>query len=58
MSFVDVVDSTVYLPDLWQYDKMDEVYRERSSRRPRARRIGAKLVTRAGLIEMMMTAIQ
>lgn len=57
MSFVDVVDSTVYLPDLWQYDKMDQVYREAFLTSPARSTIGAKLVTRAGLIEMLLTAI-
>ena len=53
MSFVDVVDSTVYLPDLWQYDRMDQVYREAFLTPPARSTIGAKLVTRAGLVEIV-----
>ena len=58
MSFVDVVDSTVYLPDLWQYDRMDQAYREMFLTPPARSTVGAKLVTRAGLVEFMTTAVK
>ena len=44
VSFLDVVDSTVYLPDIWQRAKFDEVFAEWFPRQPPARTIvGAKL---------------
>lgn len=56
-SFRNVVDSTVYMPDIWQREKMNEVYREFFPENPPARTaVGAKLVSRAALVEMMMTA--
>ena len=58
LSFVDVVDSTVYLPDLWQYDRMDQIYREAFLTPPARSTVGAKLVTRAGLVEFMVTAVK
>jgi 2-iminobutanoate/2-iminopropanoate deaminase len=58
LSFRHVVDSTIYLPDLWNQKKVDDIYREFFAVEPPARTsVGARLVTRAGLIEMMMTAV-
>ncbi len=58
LSFRHVVDNTIYLPDLGQQKKVDDVYREFFPTEPPARTsVGARLVTRAGLIEMMMTAV-
>jgi 2-iminobutanoate/2-iminopropanoate deaminase len=57
LSFRHVVETTVYLPDLWQQQKVDDIYREFFPVEPPARTsVGARLVTRTGLIEMMMTA--
>ena len=58
LSFRHVVDSTIYLPDLWQQKSVDDIYREFFPNEPPARTsIGARLVARTGLIEMMMTAV-
>jgi 2-iminobutanoate/2-iminopropanoate deaminase len=54
----NIVDSTVYLPDLWQYDRMDSVFREIFVMPPARSTVGAKLVTRAGLVEFMTTAVK
>jgi enamine deaminase RidA (YjgF/YER057c/UK114 family) len=52
------VDSTVYLPELAQYDKVNDVYREFFPKAPPARTIaGAKLIARRALVEMMLTAV-
>lgn len=57
LSFSHVVDQTVYLTDVWQQKRVDEISREFFPSDPPARTVvGARLVTRAGLIEMMMTA--
>ena len=57
LSFSHVVDNLVYLPDVWQLPKFEARAREIFPRDSPARTVvGAKLVTRAGLIEMMMTA--
>jgi 2-iminobutanoate/2-iminopropanoate deaminase len=57
VSFNHVVDNTVYVTDVWQQKKVDEVSREIFSVDPPARTVvGTSLVTRAGLVEMMMTA--
>ena len=57
LSFRHVVDATVYLPDLWQLQKVDDVYREFFTTEPPARTaVGARLVARTGLIEVMVTA--
>lgn len=58
LSFADVVDSTMYLPDLWQFDKVDRIYHEMFLTPPARSAIGAKLVTRAGLVEMTVTAVR
>jgi 2-iminobutanoate/2-iminopropanoate deaminase len=58
LDFADIVDSTVYLPDLWQYDRMDQIYRDIFLMRPARSTVGVKLVTRAGLVEFMTTAVK
>jgi enamine deaminase RidA (YjgF/YER057c/UK114 family) len=58
LSFGDVVDNIVYLPDLWHRKQVDQIQREFFPSAPPARTtIGARLVARSGLIEMMMTAV-
>jgi 2-iminobutanoate/2-iminopropanoate deaminase len=57
LSFDHVVDATVYLPDLWHQPKVDAVYREFFPKALPARTsVGARLVARTGLIEIMVTA--
>jgi enamine deaminase RidA (YjgF/YER057c/UK114 family) len=57
LSFRHLVDATVYLPDLWNQQKVDAVYREFFPSEPPARTsVGARLVARTGLIEIMVTA--
>lgn len=57
LSFDHVVDNLVYLPDVWQLAKFEERAKDIFPRDTPARTVvGAKLVTRAGLVEMMMTA--
>jgi enamine deaminase RidA (YjgF/YER057c/UK114 family) len=59
LSFSDVVDSAVYLPDLSQQRRVDEVYREFfPGDAPARSAVGARLATRAGLVEIMMTAFK
>jgi enamine deaminase RidA (YjgF/YER057c/UK114 family) len=58
LTFADVVENTVYLPDLWQTAAVERVYGEFFSGELPARTVvGASLVTRAGLIEIMTTAV-
>jgi 2-iminobutanoate/2-iminopropanoate deaminase len=58
LSFSHVVDNLMYVTDLWQRKPVDDQYRAAFLLDPPARTVvGAKLVTRAGLIEMMMTAV-
>jgi 2-iminobutanoate/2-iminopropanoate deaminase len=58
ISFDHVVDNLVYLPDLWHQPKVDALSREIFPQQPPARTVvGAKLVARSGLIEMMMVAV-
>jgi 2-iminobutanoate/2-iminopropanoate deaminase len=58
-SFADVVDSTLYVKDIWQASKINDVYREFFPKDPPARTmVGAKLISRPALIEMMMTAVK
>jgi 2-iminobutanoate/2-iminopropanoate deaminase len=53
----DIVENTVYMPDLYQHDALDAVYRELIPSAPPARTIvGVKLVQKTGLVEMMVTA--
>ena len=57
LSFNHVVDNTVYLTDIWQQRQVDGISREMFPADPPARTVvGARLVARAGLVEMMMTA--
>ena len=57
LSFSHVVDNTVYLTDIWQQRQLDGISREIFPQDPPARTVvGARLVARAGLVEMMMTA--
>ena len=57
VSFSHIVENTIYLTDVWQQKKVDEVTRTVFASDPPARTvIGTALVTRAGLVEMMMTA--
>lgn len=59
LSYADVVDSTVYLPDLATFAAMNDVYRGFFPTDPPARATaGARLVTPAGLVEIMMTAVK
>ena len=56
LSFSHVVDNTVYLTDVWQQRELDGISREIFPQDPPARTVvGAKLVARTGLVEMMMT---
>jgi 2-iminobutanoate/2-iminopropanoate deaminase len=53
----DVVDNLVYLPDLWNRKQVDEVQRQFFPADPPARTVvGARLVARPAVIEMMMIA--
>lgn len=57
LSFSHVVDNTVYLSDIWQQKQVDTISREIFTQDPPARTVvGARLVARTGLVEMMMTA--
>jgi 2-iminobutanoate/2-iminopropanoate deaminase len=57
LSFRHAVDATLYLPDLWHQPKVDAIYREYFPSDPPARTsVGARLVARTGLIEIMVTA--
>ncbi|HXT69509.1 MAG TPA: RidA family protein [Vicinamibacterales bacterium] len=57
VSFSHVVDNIVYLNDMWQQRHVDGVSREVFPHDPPARTIvGARLVARSALVEMMMTA--
>ncbi len=54
----DVVDSTVYLPDLSQAGSVDAVVAGFFPLPPARTTIGAGLVSRSGLIEIMLTAVR
>jgi 2-iminobutanoate/2-iminopropanoate deaminase len=57
LSFPHVVDNTIYLPDLSQQKPVEEILHEVFPSDPPTRTaVGAQLVARTGLIEMMMTA--
>jgi len=57
LSYADVVETTVYLPDLWQRAKVDAVYREIFPAAPPARSLmGARLATGDAAIEILVTA--
>lgn len=58
LSFDHVVENLVYTTDLWRQGTVDELTRGAFPTDPPARTVaGAKLVTRTGLVEMMMTAV-
>lgn len=58
LSFSHVVDNLVYVTDLWQQKRVDDVLHEIFPLDPPARTVaGAKLVAQTGLVEMMMTAV-
>ncbi len=59
MTFANVVDTTVYLPDLAAFATMNGVYREFFPSAPPARAtVGTGLVSRNALIELVMTAVR
>ncbi|MCC7185696.1 MAG: hypothetical protein IT185_05610 [Acidobacteria bacterium] len=59
LSFANVVDTTVYLTDLSHFAAMNAVYREFFPTAPPARAtIGTGLVSRNGLVELVMTAVR
>lgn len=59
LTFANVVDTTVYLPDLSQFAAMNAVYREAFPSAPPARAtVGTGLVNRNALIELVMTAVR
>lgn len=59
LTFANVVDTTVYLPDLTHFETMNGVYREFFPTAPPARAtVGTGLVSRNGLIELVMTAVR
>ena len=58
LSFSHVVDNLVYVTDVWQQKKVDDLLRPVFPIDPPARTtVGAKLVVRTGLVEMMMTVV-
>jgi 2-iminobutanoate/2-iminopropanoate deaminase len=58
-SRADVVESTIYLPDLWQQPKLHELLREFFPRHQPARTvIGAGLVPRDAELELLVTAVK
>ena len=57
ISFDHVVENTIYLTDVWQQKKVDDVTRSVFATAPPARTVvGTSLVARPALVEMMMTA--
>jgi 2-iminobutanoate/2-iminopropanoate deaminase len=57
LSFSHVVDNTIYLADMWQQRQVDAISREIFPHDPPARTVvGARLVARSAVVEMMMTA--
>ena len=58
LSFPHVVDNAIYLPDLSHQKQVDEITQQFFPADPPARTtVGARLVARTGLVEMMMTAV-
>jgi 2-iminobutanoate/2-iminopropanoate deaminase len=58
LRFADLVETTLYLPDLTQQPKIDDVYSGFFPTDPPARTVvGTRLVTPTGLVEMIMTAV-
>jgi 2-iminobutanoate/2-iminopropanoate deaminase len=59
VSFSDVVDSTVYLPDIRQRATFDEVFAEWFPRQPPAGTlVGARLSTRNAAVEILISAVK
>lgn len=59
LAFADVVDNTVYLTDVWQAHVVNQAAVEFfGSHKPAQTTMGASLVARAGLVEMMMIAAE
>ena len=59
LSFADVVDSTVYVTDLWRSKEVNDVYHEFFPSTPPARTlVGARIIARSALVEMMMVAVK
>jgi 2-iminobutanoate/2-iminopropanoate deaminase len=59
VTFGNVVDTTLYVPDLLMLPKIDDVYAGFFAKDPPARTVaGAKLIGRTGLLEVMVTAIK
>ena len=58
LTFANVVDQTTYLPDLWQADRIEPVFHEAFAAPTARTTVGAKLVTRAGLVEVILTAVK
>jgi enamine deaminase RidA (YjgF/YER057c/UK114 family) len=57
VTFADVVDSTVYVRDPWQTPAVDAVFPELFPNDPPARTVaGVRLIARAGLVEILLTA--
>ena len=57
LSFPHIVDNAIYLPDLSHQKQVDEITQQFFPADPPARTtVGARLVARTGLVEMMMTA--
>ena len=57
VGFNHIVENTIYLTDVWQQKKVDDVTRSVFPADPPTRTVlGTGLVARGGLVEMMMTA--
>jgi 2-iminobutanoate/2-iminopropanoate deaminase len=57
LAFDHVVDNLIYVTDTWKRSSVEAICREHFPAAPPASTlVGAKLVTRSGLVEMMMTA--
>lgn len=59
LSFANVVDTTVYLPDLAHFEAMNDVYREFFLAAPPARAtVGTGLVKSSALVELVTTVVR
>ena len=59
LAMSDVVDSTVYMTDVTQHAKMNDVYKEFFLTEPPARTtVGTRLVSKGGLVEILMVAVK
>ncbi len=59
LTFADVVDTTVYMPDVFELPQLDAVFREIFPRDPPARTVtAARLVVEPALVELLMTAVR